>query len=376
MSLPSPEARLPDPNTAPRHKFETLDGLRGLAAILVVWFHQHMAGISPFPDGVYLAVDLFFLMSGFVIAHAYEARLGQGLGVWAFMRVRLIRLYPLYILGSAFGMIVMLAFGRLSAFHGASVGEMLRAIASAIFMVPYVTPEVSVGLFPLNGPAWSLFFELVANLAYALIGPRLSSRMLGAICAAAGVLVVLAALRYGTLNLGHRTDGLWVGFPRVIFSFSAGVLLYRMHKAGRLPKLAIHPLWVIAAAAILLLLPAKGPSAGPLAAAIVILAFPLLLIAGVGALTPGPRVGKAFALSGEVSYPLYAVHGPLVVGLMMAGRFWAWPLGPVQPWIGIVIAPVLAIFALGVSRVYDQPVRAWVSAWRPRRGRRLAASEA
>ncbi len=362
---------MPSQTFEPRHKFETLDGLRGLAAILVVWFHQYMAGISPFPDGVYLAVDLFFLMSGFVIAHAYEGRLEQGMGIWAFMRLRLIRLYPLYILGSVFGMAVMLAFGRLSAFHGASAWEIVRAIVSAVFMIPYITREVSVGLFPLNGPAWSLFFELAANLAYALIGPRLSSRVLGAVCVAAGALVVVAALSNGTLNLGHRTSGLWVGFPRVIFSFSAGVLLYRLHKTGKLPRMPIDPLWCMGAAAALLLLPAKGGYAGPMAAATVVLAFPLLLVASVGARAPGPKVSKVFVLSGEVSYPLYAIHGPLVVAVMMAGRFWNWPVWTVQPWIGLLIAPVLAVFALWVSRVYDQPVRAWLSTWRPALALRL-----
>lgn len=353
------------PPPPPRQKFETLDGLRGLAAILVVWFHQHMAGINPFPEGTYLAVDLFFLMSGFVIAHAYEGRMKKGMSVWAFMRVRLIRLYPLYILGSAFGMVVMLAFGRLSAFHLASVGQMARAVLSAIFMIPYLTPEASVGLFPLNGPAWSLFFELIANLAYALVGPRLSNRALLGVCAAAGVAVVYAALTHHTLNLGHRTDRFWVGLARVAFSFPAGVLLYRLHKAGWRSPFALRPAWSLGAALALLLIPSKGLWAGPLAAGIAILAFPLLLAAAVSARAPGPGMSRAFALSGEVSYPLYAIHGPLVVGIMMTGRFWAWPVARLQPWIGIVIAPAIALLALGASRVYDRPVRVWLSAMRP-----------
>jgi peptidoglycan/LPS O-acetylase OafA/YrhL len=272
---------------------------------------------------------------------------------------------------------VMLAFGRLSAFHPASPLEMTRAIASAVFMVPYLTPEVSVGLFPLNGPAWSLFFELAANLAYALVGPRLPSRVLCVVCIAAGAGVIAAALGHGTLNLGHRTYEFWVGFPRVVFSFGGGVMLYRLYAAGKLPRLGISPLWCMGAAAVLLLLPAKGASAGLLAAAIVVLAFPLLLIAAVGARPPGPKTSRIFALSGEVSYPLYAVHGPLVVAIMMTGRFWNWPIGPLQPWIGIVIAPVLAVFALWISRVYDQPVRRWLTAWRPDAAiRRRLASEA
>lgn len=356
-----------------RKTFLTLDGLRGLAALLVVYHHQHLAGINDAPGGAYLAVDLFFLMSGFVIAHAYEERLRTGMTPLTFMRLRLIRLYPLYILGSAIGLTIAVAFGRLSAFHSANALELVRAVVSAIALTPYFTPDLSVVAFPLNGPAWSLFFELVINLIYAVVAVKLSTRTLGVICAASGALLTLLAWKAGHLNLGFQTLGFFGGLPRVAFSFFGGVILYRFYRSGRLPRLTLHPLWAVVGAMALLTLPAEGDFAWLLALTTVLLGFPTLLVLAVGAVEPGLRLGKLFAVSGETSYPLYAVHGPLVVGLMMGSRFWNWPLPMLQPWIGFVIAPVLALAALPLSRLYDRPIRAWLSS-RPLRRRVTAAT--
>ncbi len=349
-----------------KQKYLTLEGLRGLAALLVVYFHQCTAGISPAPTSFYLAVDLFFLMSGFVIAHAYEDRLGEGLSALAFMRLRLIRLYPLYILGSAIGLVVMAWFGRLSAFDPASAGDISRSAAGAVFMVPYLGPVKTLILFPLNGPAWSLLLEVLANLAYAVFARRLSTRALTAICVVSGLVLSGAALHDQTLNLGYQAHRLWVGVARVSFSFSLGVVIFRFYRAGRLPVVVLGPMPVMAGACALLLLPSLGNLPGLFAAAVVLVGFPTLMIAAVQARAPGPRLARMFGLSGEISYPLYAIHGPLIVGLMMASKFWNWPLPALQPWgVGLVIAPALAVLALGVSRAYDQPVRAWLSGFRP-----------
>jgi peptidoglycan/LPS O-acetylase OafA/YrhL len=345
-----------------RKTFLTLDGLRGLAALLVVYHHQHLAGINDAPGGAYLAVDLFFLMSGFVIAHAYEGRLQTSMTPLAFMKLRLIRLYPLSILGSVIGLAVAIAFARLSAFHPANALELARAAISAVTLTPYFTPDLSVVAFPLNGPAWSLFFELAINLIYAVVAVRLSTRTLAVICAASGALLALLAWKAGHLNLGFQTLGFFGGLPRVAFSFFGGVILHRLYKAGRLPRLSLHPMWAMVGALALLTLPSDGGYAWLLALTTVLLGFPALLVLGVGALEPGRRLGKLFSLSGEASYPLYAVHGPLIIGLMMGSRFWGWPLPMLQPWIGFAIAPVLALAALPLSRFYDQPIRAWVSA--------------
>lgn len=217
---------------APRKTFATLDGLRGLAALLVVYHHQHLAGINGAPPAAYLAVDLFFLMSGFVIAHAYEERLQSGLAPLAFMRLRLFRLYPLYLLGSAIGLAVAVAFWRLSAFHPATAPELLAVLAKGLVMAPVFSADPTVMAFPLNGPAWSLFFEAAINLVYAVIGVRLSNRALIAMCVATGAMLVWCGLGANDLNVGFRTLSFAWGLPRVAFSFLLGCSLVDCSGAG------------------------------------------------------------------------------------------------------------------------------------------------
>ncbi len=82
-------------------KFTVLDGLRGVAALCVVQTHTQDLLLGDTLPTAYLAVDLFFLLSGFVLAHAYEERLRQGMTLHRFMLARLVRLYPLYLAGIA-----------------------------------------------------------------------------------------------------------------------------------------------------------------------------------------------------------------------------------------------------------------------------------
>ena len=342
-----------------RRTFATLDGLRGLAALLVVYHHQHLAGINGAPPAAYLAVDLFFLMSGFVIAHAYEDKLRDGMAPLAFMRLRLIRLYPLYLLGSAIGLLVALAFWRLSALHPASTVELVRAVASGLAMLPYFDADPSQVAFPLNGPAWSLFFELLINLVYAVFAVRLSNRTLAAVCVVSAILLEVLAFRAGSLNVGFQTVGFFGGVPRVALSFFGGVLIFRLHRAGRLPRLSISPLWALVAALALLVSPLEVTPLG--AVAVVAFGFPAVLMLAVCTCEPAKALARPFALLGEVSYPLYAVHGPIIVGLLMASRFWDWDLPAVRLQVAFALPLALAGLALILSRRYDRPTRAFLS---------------
>lgn len=134
-----------------RHKYQTLDGIRGIAALMIVLHHTgyYFSGL-PFARS-YLAVDLFFVLSGFVIAEAYSTRLKDGLSCFEFMRIRIIRLYPLYLLGTLLGIIhiagVMMG-GNNS--ENWTVFELLITAAVAILMLP--TP-INQTLYPLNGPS-------------------------------------------------------------------------------------------------------------------------------------------------------------------------------------------------------------------------------
>lgn len=184
--------------TGPRH-IALLDGLRGYAAFVVVLYHlRHFFGDAlPVANG-YLAVDLFFVMSGLVIAMTYEARLRAGMGVAAFFRRRVIRLYPVYAIGGLLGVAVMLALPE----KRMGAGYALSALVSQAAMLPEALVRGADGPFPLNPPAWSLFFEIWGNLAFALLVPRLPTRWLAATVGLALIGYMLGSRAAGTVELG------------------------------------------------------------------------------------------------------------------------------------------------------------------------------
>ncbi|PIB93986.1 acyltransferase [Caulobacter sp. FWC2] len=286
-----------------------LDALRGLAALLVLAFHAR--GLS-FPRAIgpyevlghgYLAVDLFFVISGFVLARAYDAGLAAGEGA-GFMLKRLKRLYPMALLGLLLGAGIWLA-------QGADPGTTLLLMVLGLTFIPF---NGGRDVFPLNGPQWSLMWELAANLVYAVVAPWLTTRWLAALVVVGGVAHVALTLTYGTGSLGPYGFNWWAGAPRVIYGFFAGVLLARLMGEGRL-KIPAAPILAILAAVVLALsppVPAAGRAVFDLVAALVV--FPLLVASAARA-----EVGRALrpplnGLAG-MSYALYALHIPIVMGL-------------------------------------------------------------
>ncbi|MGE0829924.1 MAG: acyltransferase family protein, partial [Hyphomonadaceae bacterium] len=156
-----------------KERFLALDGLRGIAAVAVLLRHfGSAAGPVRLPES-YLAVDLFFLLSGFVLAHAYEQRLRAGMSFWDFLKARFIRLYPLYFLGTAIG--AAGAFWLASRNWGhAEFGEMLGSLSFNLAFLPSAFHEHNP--FPYNGPAWSLFYEMLASVIFALAAPLMGPR--------------------------------------------------------------------------------------------------------------------------------------------------------------------------------------------------------
>jgi peptidoglycan/LPS O-acetylase OafA/YrhL len=281
-----------------------LDALRGLAALLVLAFHMRGFGL---PREVlahgYLAVDLFFVISGFVLAKAYEADLSAGEGA-GFMVKRLKRLYPMALLGLMLGAGFWLA-------QGWEPGTVLLLTVLSLVFVPFVGGR---DVFPLNGPQWSLMWELAANLVYAVVAPRLTMRRLVVLIAIGGAAHVALALTYGAGSLGPYGHNWWAGAPRVIYGFFAGVLLARLAGEGRL-KVPAAPIVAILAAVVLTLwppVPEAARAAFDLVAALAI--FPLLVASAARA-----QVGRVLRpvldeLAG-MSYALYALHIPIVTGL-------------------------------------------------------------
>lgn len=127
----------------------------------------------------YLAVDLFFMLSGFVIALNYNDKIISGLGVTKFFQLRLLRLYPTYFVGAVLGIFRQIGGVLLGLPHSLSVTQQILAGICAIAMLPFpYAGDEPISLFPLNNPSWSLFLEFVVNIAFAFVLFRLSSRAL------------------------------------------------------------------------------------------------------------------------------------------------------------------------------------------------------
>jgi peptidoglycan/LPS O-acetylase OafA/YrhL len=274
-----------------------LDGLRGFAALAVMELH---ATRGAFPAHGALAVDLFFLMSGFVLAGAYEARLQAGLGLRAFMAERIARLYPVYLLGLVIGLALLVhQFGA----------ETWTAFAAGLVFAPsFGGPHEAA--FWLDGPLWSLSLELVVNGLFAAGLWRLSNRALAGIAAVAGLALGAAALCYGHAEFGYFQAGwdYWLGYARVFFSFPLGWLIWRCR--ARLAAGCTRRASVIAmAAAAVAFVAAAGQ--GPLAA--IVLLFPIVVTALALGPQPAGWPGRVAATAGLLSYPLYVLHAHVVI---------------------------------------------------------------
>jgi peptidoglycan/LPS O-acetylase OafA/YrhL len=340
-------------------RFIVLDGMRGLAALVVITDHIYSPTLTGFFAGRYLAVDFFFALSGFVLARAYAQRLTSGMSALEFLRVRIIRLYPLYLVGTLASVLLASAL-VLKGWTHTPWADIAVSAALALFMLP-CPPGLSTqpsNIYPLDGPAWSLFFELFINVIFALIFRWLTIRALVAIMAVSAVALIFSAFHYGQLDGGFAWDNFLGGFPRVFYDFFAGVLVYRMHAKRPAPAL---PAWL---AFVLLLAILAIPGDGmvrtlrDLVAAIAL--FPLLLAFSANA-PAGGMLGRSAATLGLLSYGIYVLHVPirdwintLAVGL--APHFTV-PGGAL-----IVVVAIAAILAAAMlDAIYDTPVRRWLS---------------
>lgn len=208
------------PSTPPiSQRLPLLDGMRGIAAIAVMLFHEAgLYGARGSLSHSFLAVDFFLLLSGFVLARAFEPHLAAGLTTRGFMAIRIRRLYPLMALGTVLGAIHALLDGQ----AGPDVAALL---AMSLLYIPHLAGGAEI--FPLNGPQWSLMIELLSNFAHASDLDRLPKLVLLALSGACALLILRAAMRYGTLDLGWQQVGIWVGPVRAGFAYLLGIVMAR-----------------------------------------------------------------------------------------------------------------------------------------------------
>ena len=347
-------------------RFATLDALRGVAAIMVVFMHSWLVdnpnhGVTGnLPHGS-LAVDMFFILSGFVISYRYPPSAQSRMTAGDFLRGRIERLYPLFLVGYALGALPFVW----NVLKGKATAGLLWQLAFNFLSLPSFTPRVNPSLLPIISPAWSLFSEFyVANLLYALLWMRLNTRVLIALVALGAAGLIATEVGYGTLDVGPLWSG-WTGaFTRVLFSFFAGVMVQRLHSAGGAARFRGTPAWIVLlVCAISFAVPVSGVAGQLYEISCVFILYPLLMLAGANAKERQPRLGK---MVGNISYALYIIHIPimLIIHREMINHHIApsWAIGSLFIGGSLIAAWTLA-------RI-DVAFRSWLKA----RRRRMAAS--
>ncbi len=334
-------------------RFYMLDGMRGTAAILVVLFHLGLVA-DQWAAGGYLAVDFFFALSGFVISSAYSADLLWGLPPRKFAVKRIIRLYPLYAVGLGIGLMIAAGAVAKQGSQAFTPIELFVSTAFSLFLLP--TPLPMFSLFPLNGPGWSLFLELVVNIGFAVWMVRWRSETLVVVVGLSAIALAATAISAGTLNIGWDWDTLPGGYARVMFSFTVGVLLAR-HQ-NRIPKnaswLSIAP---VTALVLALTIPVPPSLRVPADLAIALIICPGILYCGIRLEAPQP-IRPIASFLGDISYPIYALHFPLIfIGVDVARK-----IGLGDDVLIPVVTTGLVVMSAVIYRLYDVPVRRYLSA--------------
>jgi len=364
-----------DNNALPtKPHYPILDGLRGVAALIVVAFHIFEAHATSHVTQIinhgYLAVDFFFLLSGFVIGYAYDDRWDR-LTIGGFFRRRLERLQPMVIMGMLIGAICFY-FSDSAMFpliHTVPVWKMLLVMVIGFTLAPIPVSLDVRGwqeMHPLDGPGWSLFFEYVANILYAVCLRKLSKTALSILVVIAGAAMIQYAL---TCKSGDVTGGwsltaeqLRVGFTRMMFPFFAGLLLSRVAKPGNIKNAF---LWCSLLLIVVLFMSRIGGQQhfwmnGLYESLSIILIFPLIVYLGACGKTHTVTGTKTCRFLADISYPIYITHYPFIyVYTGWASNHRGAGVSEALPYALLTYFGAIAV-AYACLKLYDEPVRAWL----------------
>ena len=361
--------------------YELLDGLRGVAALLVIWYHVFEGyafvggGLIETANHGYLAVDFFFMLSGFVISYAYDDRWEKTMSLKDFFKRRLIRLHPMVIMGAVIGLLFYYLQGGVK-WDGTEVPVSLVMLSFllAILFVP-VIPGASCDIrgngemFPLNGPSWSLFFEYIGNILYALFIRRFSNKVLTVWTVLLGLGLGYFALfdvaGYGFIGVGWTLDtpNFIGGLLRMLFPFSLGMLLARNFK----PVKVKGAFWICTIILVALFhvpnITAKGAISynGVFEILTITLIFPILIGLGASGKTTDNLTAGVSKFLGNISFPVYIVHYPLMY------LFYSWLIENKhytfgETWqIALIVMAGSVVIAWLCLKCYDEPVRKWLT---------------
>ncbi len=368
--------------------YELLDGLRGVAAVLVLFYHIFEgfafaeatngagSGLITTLNHGHIAVDFFFILSGFVIGYAYDDRWGR-MSTWQFFKRRLVRLHPMLVMGAVIGTVAF-AFVGFERWNGETTpfGWVMLAMLLTMFMVPAVpgVPYEVRGngeMFSLNGPAWSLFFEYIGNILYAVVLRRLSTKILLLLAVVFGCLhawfFVGDVSGYDMVGVGWTIDkvNFWGGMVRMLFPFTMGLLLARTF----IPRKVKGAFWLcsimlVAIFAIPYIAPLKNVdiSLNSLYEVLCIaFIFPVIVWLGACGTAESDLVAKVNKTLGDLSYPLYIVHYPIMY------IFYSWLIEKKyytlqECWgAAVLVVAVSILLAFLCLKLYDEPVRKWLA---------------
>lgn len=353
--------------------YNILDGLRGVAALTVVWFHIFEAFATSHLDQRinhgYLAVDFFFILSGFVVGYAYDDRWNK-MTTKDFLKRRIIRLHPMVVMGAIIGAI-MFYFQGCSVWDVSQVPVIMLLLATLLnlFLIPS-TPGFEIRgvteMYPLNGPSWSLFFEYIGNILYAFFIRKLPTKALAVLVFLAGCGLAVFAIwgPFGDICAGFalNPENITGGSLRLLFSFSAGLLMSRIFK----PTHIKGAFWICSLSVIILLaVPRLGGAEnlwmnGLYDTICFAFFFPLIVYLGASGKTTDKVTAKVCKFLGDISYPLYMVHYPFIY------LYYAWVKneeltfaqslpGAIALFVGSIVLAYLCL------KLYDEPVRKFLT---------------
>jgi peptidoglycan/LPS O-acetylase OafA/YrhL len=345
------------------HRYEALDGVRGLAAVFVMLYHYASRNGLAWFSGSWAAVDVFFMLSGFVIMHSYGKKIESGLPFKQFILIRLVRLWPLFAIGMLIGVVAIL-FHIAKHPHHADFVSLLSASILNIFFIPYFSFTQSEQgklfssgiIFPINDPAWSLFFELFVNVLFFAYLRYCKKLKLIYIVLISYVVMSVAYYVYKSQNPGWDAATFLLGFPRVIAEFFMGVLIYKIHRRIN----HIPPLFALIMTMIFLMLFWSGNIRFSWTFFLLLTPIFIALYSRVEVNSAGKVLCRYL---GNLSYPLYVLHIPLYC-LMTELAFFSGQLSPAKLIFMSLISLMISLYLITIDTSLRRQLSSFLAAAR------------
>ena len=373
-------------------RYEVLDGLRGVAALMVIVFHCFETYVPTFGTQIvnhgYLGVDFFFVLSGFVIGYAYDDRWDR-MTTWGYFKRRLTRLHPMVIAGTVVGAALFFFSGSYFPQTLSTPGwKFALCFIMGLLMIPCGMGLDIRGwgeLNSFNGPNWSLTFEYIGNILYAFVLRHLPKIALAILCIGCAFFTLDLTMGWDVFGLfpdgpqytviggwSLTTQQMYIGFTRLLYPFLCGLLISRIlptHMTDANPSGSpIHLRggfwWCSLAIIVIFSVPCIGGETGVpdglYQAVSILILFPIIVLAGAGSVTTGKKSTAVCKWLGDISYPIYITHYPIMYMQMS----WVEDHQDAPLWmhimvnLGVVVISIL--LAYGLLKAYDEPVREWL----------------